>query len=87
VSRRPRPLRAVLVAVLATWLVVAGIAGAADRLSSSPRVRPLHPGAPFDGRYAYALTRLQLSFGPRPARSSAQRAAAARLVRLLSHGH
>jgi glutaminyl-peptide cyclotransferase len=87
VSRRPRPLRAVLVAVLATWLVVAGIAGAADRLSSSPRVRPLHPGAPFDGRYAYALTRLQLSFGPRPARSSAQRAVAARLVRLLPRGH
>jgi hypothetical protein len=72
---------------VATWLVVTGIAIAADRLSSSPRARPLHPGAPFDGRYAYALTRLQLSFGPRPAGSPAQRAAAARLVRLLPHGH
>jgi glutaminyl-peptide cyclotransferase len=48
---------------------------------------PLHPGAPFDGRYAYELTKLQLSYGPRPAGSTAQRAAAAKLVRLLPGGH
>jgi glutaminyl-peptide cyclotransferase len=46
----------------------------------------LHPGMPFDGRFAYALTKLQLSFGPRPAGSAAQRAAAARLVKLLPGG-
>jgi hypothetical protein len=47
----------------------------------------VQPGQPFDGRYAYQLTKLQLSFGPRPAGSAAQRAAAARLVRLLPGGH
>jgi glutaminyl-peptide cyclotransferase len=47
----------------------------------------VHPGAAFDGRYAYQLTKLQLSFGPRPAGSAAQRAAAARLVNLLPGGH
>jgi len=47
----------------------------------------LRPGAPFDGRYAYDLTKLQLSFGARPAGSPAQRAAAAKLVRLLPGGH
>jgi len=47
----------------------------------------LHPGAPFDGRYAYELTKLQLSYGPRPAGSAAQQAAAAKLVRLLPGGH
>lgn len=44
------------------------------------------PGAPFDGRYAYALTKLQVSYGPRPAGSAAQRAVAERLVTLLPHG-
>jgi hypothetical protein len=58
--------------------VAAAAAGANTRL---------HPGAPFDGPYAYELTKLQLSFGPRPAGSAAQRAAAARLVRLLPGGH
>ena len=47
----------------------------------------VRPGATFDGRYAYQLTKLQLSFGPRPAGSPAQRRAAARLVRLLPGGH
>jgi hypothetical protein len=47
----------------------------------------VQPGAAFDGRYAYQLTKLQLSFGPRPAGSAAQRAAAARLVKLLPGGH
>lgn len=46
----------------------------------------LQPGAPFDGRYAYALTKMQVSHGPRPAGSAAQRAVAARLVRLLPRG-
>jgi glutaminyl-peptide cyclotransferase len=54
---------------------------------SSRAAAPLHPGAPFDGGYAYSLTKLQLSFGPRPAGSKAQRAAAARLVRFLPGGH
>ena len=48
---------------------------------------PVHPGAPFDGDYAYQVTKLQLSYGPRPAGSAAQRAAAAKLVRLLPGGH
>ena len=47
----------------------------------------VQPGGAFDGRYAYQLTKLQLSFGPRPAGSAAQRAAAARLVKLLPGGH
>ena len=47
----------------------------------------LHPGAPFDGRHAYALTKLQVDAGPRPAGSAAQRAVARRLVKLLPHGH
>jgi len=50
-------------------------------------VASLHPGAPFDGRYAYELTKLQVSHGPRPAGSVAQRAVAARLVKLLPGGH
>ena len=48
---------------------------------------PVHPGAPFDGDFAYQVTKLQLSYGPRPAGSAAQRAAAAKLVRLLPGGH
>ena len=60
-------------------LVVAGAVGA--------RAHAVQPGAGFDGRYAYQLTKLQLSFGPRPAGSAAQRAAAARLVKLLPGGH
>jgi peptidase M28-like protein len=50
-------------------------------------VASLHPGAPFDGRYAYELTKLQVSHGPRPAGSVAQRAVAGRLVKLLPGGH
>jgi glutaminyl-peptide cyclotransferase len=65
-----------LAVALAAGLVIAGSGDAA-----------LHPGVPFDGRYAYALTKLQLSFGPRPAGSAAQRAAAAKLVKLLPGGH
>ena len=42
--------------------------------------------APFDGRYAYQLTKLQVSYGPRPAGSAAQRAVAERLVKLLPAG-
>src|SRR5439155_13866589 len=43
--------------------------------------------APFDGAYAYELVKLQLSHGPRPAGSAAQRAVAERLVALLPGGH
>jgi hypothetical protein len=41
---------------------------------------------PFDGRYAYRLTRLQVDAGPRPAGSATQRAVAERLVKLLPAG-
>jgi glutaminyl-peptide cyclotransferase len=62
--------------VLVAALLLAGAAGAATPL----------PGAPFDGRYAYELTKLQVSYGPRPAGSAAQRAVAERLVQLLPGG-
>jgi glutaminyl-peptide cyclotransferase len=56
-------------------------------VAAGAAVASLHPAAPFDGRYAYELTKLQVSFGPRPAGSAAQRAVAARLVKLLPGGH
>ena len=65
-------------AVLAAALIATAAAGAAA---------PLHPGAPFDGKYAYALTKLQVDAGPRPAGSATQRAVAERLVKLLPGGH
>jgi hypothetical protein len=70
----------VLTAVLGAGLIATGSVGARDGAA------PLQAGARFDGNYAYALTKLQLSFGPRPAGSAAQRAAAARLVKLLPRG-
>jgi hypothetical protein len=48
--------------------------------------QPLHPGAPFDGNYAYALTKLQVDAGPRPAGSATQRAVGEKLVKLLPNG-
>jgi glutaminyl-peptide cyclotransferase len=75
--KRRLPSGLLLAALVGAGLLVSGSHGAAGRI---------HPGAPFDGRYAYELTRLQLSFGPRPAGSAAQRAAAARLVKLLPSG-
>ena len=68
-----------MAAVAVAALVGVGAVGAAGNA--------LQPGASFDGRYAYQLAKLQLSFGPRPAGSAAQRAAAARLVKLLPGGH
>jgi Peptidase family M28 len=68
--------------LLGTILLFGALATAAP--GAEHRVQP---GAAFDGRYAYQLTKLQLSFGPRPAGSAAQRAAAARLVKLLPGGH
>jgi glutaminyl-peptide cyclotransferase len=68
--------------LLGTALAFGSLAAVAAGAGAS-----LHPGAPFDGRYAYELTKLQLSYGPRPAGSAAQRAAAAKLVRLLPGGH
>jgi glutaminyl-peptide cyclotransferase len=68
--------------VVAATALAAGI-GAAAGDSSAVR---LHPGAPFDGKHAYELVKVQLSFGPRPAGSAAERAAAARLVKLLPRG-
>jgi Peptidase family M28 len=69
---------------------VAGIAAIAALVAAgslSARVQVVHPGAPFDGRYAYQLTKLQVSYGPRPTGSAAQRAVAGKLVRLLPRGH
>jgi glutaminyl-peptide cyclotransferase len=63
-------------AVLVAGLVAGGSGDAA-----------LHPGAPFDGRYADQVSKLQLSLGPRAAGSAGQRAAAAKLVKLLPKGH
>jgi glutaminyl-peptide cyclotransferase len=68
--------------LLGTALVLASLATPAAGAGA-----PLHPGAPFDGRYAYALTKLQVDAGPRPAGSAVQRAVARRLVKLLPHGH
>src|SRR5262245_14133837 len=68
-----------VVAALLGGVVLVGTGGAAPGAG--------HAGAPFDGGYAYELTKLQLSYGPRPAGSAAQRAAAAKLVRLLPGGH
>jgi glutaminyl-peptide cyclotransferase len=68
--------------LLGTVLVFGSLAATAAGAGPAP-----HPGAPFDGRYAYELTKLQLSYGPRPAGSPSQRAAAAKLVRLLPGGH
>jgi hypothetical protein len=58
-------------------------------LLASAVLAAAHPAAPrsFDGVRAYRLIQLQLSFGPRPAGSAAERAAAERLVRLLPGGH
>src|SRR5690349_4057990 len=75
---RASALKRLLGIALLASMLAATAAGADARL---------HPGAPFDGRYAYELTKLQLSYGPRPAGSGAQRAAAAKLVRLLPGGH
>jgi glutaminyl-peptide cyclotransferase len=71
-------LKRFLGVILVSGLVAVAAAGAAA---------PLHPGARFDGGFAYQVTKLQLSFGPRPAGSAAQRAAAAKLVKLLPFGH
>lgn len=72
---RPSPL----------WLAAGLFAGLL--VAAGAVVAALHPGAPFDGRYAYELTKLQVSYGPRPAGSAAQRAVAARLAKLLPAGH
>jgi hypothetical protein len=67
-----------LAAILGAASVLAGTGGAA--------LAALHPGAPFDGAYAYRLTKLQVDAGPRPAGSATQRAVAERLVKLLPAG-
>jgi glutaminyl-peptide cyclotransferase len=77
--RERSPIARAVAVVAAAALVAVGAVGA--------RGQAVQPGRPFDGRYAYQLTKLQLSFGPRPAGSAAQRAAAARLVKLLPGGH
>jgi hypothetical protein len=69
------PVRAALVALAAGL----GLAATGALATPSP--------AAFDGAYAYELVKLQLSYGPRPAGSTAQRAVAERLVALLPGGH
>src|SRR5260221_4863183 len=54
---RPSPLR-LAACLFARLLAPAGAVVAA-----------LHPGASFDGGYAYELTKLQVSYCPRPSRS------------------
>jgi Peptidase family M28 len=71
-------LKRFLGAALAAGLLATATAGA---------TAPLHPGAPFDGTYAYGLTKLQVDAGPRPAGSATQRAVAEKLVKLLPNGH
>jgi Peptidase family M28 len=70
-------LKRLLGAVFVSGLVATATAGA---------TAPLHPGVPFDGGYAYALTKLQVDAGPRPAGSATQRAVAEKLVKLLPGG-
>ena len=61
--------------------------GARRRRRWAPTDTPSSPAPPFDGQYAYPLTKLQLVAGPRPAGSATQRAVAVRLVKLLPRGH
>jgi len=59
-------------------LVTAGAVGSG--------VTALQPGAPFDGKLAYAVTKQQVDAGPRPAGSAASHAIGAKLVKLLPNG-
>jgi Peptidase family M28 len=59
-------------------LVTAGAAGSG--------ATALQPGAPFDGKLAYAVTKQQVDAGPRPAGSAASQAIGAKLVKLLPSG-
>ena len=70
-------LRRVALAVVLAAVLAAGCAAA---------TAGLHPGPPFDGKYAYGLTKLQIDAGPRPAGSPTQRAVAEKLVKLLPNG-
>jgi hypothetical protein len=71
-------LKRLLGIVLLVGSLAATAAGAGVRL---------HPGSPFDGRYAYRVTKIQVDAGPRPAGSATQRAVAEKLVKLLPGGH
>ena len=68
---------------LAVALVLAASGGGSNARSGSAASAALR----FDARRAYALTRLQVSYGPRPAGSAAQRRVAAVLRRKLPGGH
>ncbi len=78
---------AVRIRASALRLVPGILAAALIATASAGAAAPLHPGAPFDGAYAYQLTKLQVDAGPRPAGSDAQRAVAEQLVKLLPAGH
>jgi glutaminyl-peptide cyclotransferase len=81
---RQGALAIALVLVLLTGLAVVVLASA----GAPPGTRvPTRTTRQFDVATAYRLTRLQLSFGPRPAGSPSERRAADRLVRLLPSGH
>lgn len=78
---RRRGLAALLAATAAAAL--AAVVGASGAQEAKVPVPTSHR---FDTARAYALTRLILTYGPRPAGSPAERRLAARLVRLLPHG-
>jgi hypothetical protein len=91
-SRRPattaRSLAALALVAAVALLVGAtagGGAGQAKRLQATAAIAATTL-TPFDVRRAYALTREQLSFGPRPAGSPAQRRVAGLLRSRLPHG-
>jgi hypothetical protein len=70
-----------LLAAVGLLVATTSAGGASTRTAGAPT----KPGgaALFDAQRAYALTRMQLSYGPRPAGSSAQRRVAGRLRSLL----
>jgi glutaminyl-peptide cyclotransferase len=71
--------------LLAGLAALVSLAGGGARLATASSRAPELAG--FDEARAYQLVKLQLAYGPRPAGSAAERAAAAALVRLLPGGH
>jgi hypothetical protein len=63
------------------------VAGAARTASAAPQVIAASAPQRFDAGRAYALTKLQVGYGPRPAGSAALRKLAKRLVVRLPRGH
>lgn len=85
-TRRAHEAIAGAAALAAVWLAVS-TAGCAAGSSASEALRAHPTSHRFDVARAYALVRLQLSYGPRPAGSAAERRVAEKLVRVLPGGH